>query len=345
MVTRTNHLLGSAFVAIMSGTALPVSAHHSDAGIDMESIVAFEGVVTDFVWRNPHVYVLVDRDGGDGEAVEWELQMGPVNVISRRGWRRDTLQSGDRVSVRAHASLSGRTYGIIDSIDKDGGLQLAAAAGAAPAPATTTTLEGRWIADRSVTMSFPGGFDGFFNALLTLNDAGRAAKAAYDPLSDENPEASCVGRPTPAALVSTSLYLMEIDIREEEQTVVLRSEYFDEVRTVYMDGREHPDLSERFVTGHSIGWWEGDTLVVDTRNFEDHRSPYQVGVPSGGQKHVVERYGLNEDGVHIDLEFILDDPEFMAESMVHSRQLNYSPHMQMFPGECDPEATSRFVEG
>ncbi len=345
MVTRTNHLLGPAFIAIMSVTALPVSAHHSDAGIDMESIVAFEGVVTDFVWRNPHVYVLVDRDGGDGEAVEWELQMGPVNVISRRGWRRDTLQPGDRVSVRAHAALSGRTYGIIDSIDKDGGLQLAAAAGAAPAPATTTTLEGRWIADRSVTMSYPGGFDGFFNALLTLNDAGRAAKAAYDPLSDENPEASCVGRPTPAALVSTSLYLMEIDIREEEQTVVLRSEYFDEVRTVYMDGREHPDPSERFVTGHSIGWWEGDTLVVDTRNFEDHRSPYQVGVPSGGQKHVVERYGLNEDGVHIDLEFTLDDPEFMAEPMVHSRQLNYSPHMQMFPGECDPEATSRFVEG
>ena len=345
MVTRTNHLLGFAFIAIVSVTALPVSAHHSDAGIDMESIVAFEGVVTDFVWRNPHVYVLVDRDGGDGEAVEWELQMGPVNVISRRGWRRDTLQPGDRVSVRAHASLSGRTYGIIDSIDKDGGLQLAAAAGAAPAPATTTTLEGRWIADRSVTMSYPGGFDGFFNALLTLNDAGRAAKAAYDPLSDENPEASCVGRPTPAALVSTSLYLMEIDIREEEQTVVLRSEYFDEVRTVYMDGREHPDPSERFVTGHSIGWWEGDTLVVDTRNFEDHRSPYQVGVPSGGQKHVVERYGLNEDGVHIDLEFTLYDPEFMAEPMVHSRQLNYSPHMQMFPGECDPEATSRFVEG
>ena len=345
MVTRTNHLLGPAFVAIMSVTALPVCAHHSDAGIDMESIVAFEGVVTDFVWRNPHVYVLVDRDGGDGEAVEWELQMGPVNVISRRGWRRDTLQPGDRVSVRAHAALSGRTYGIIDSIDKDGGLQLAAAAGAAPAPATTTTLEGRWIADRSVTMSYPGGFDGFFNALLTLNDAGRAAQAAYDPLSDENPEASCVGRPTPAALVSTSLYLMEIDIREEEQTVVLRSEYYDEVRTVYMDGREHPDPSERFVTGHSIGWWEGDTLVVDTRNFEDHRSPYQVGVPSGGQKHVVERYRVNEDGVHIDLEFTLDDPEYMAAPMVHSRQLNYSPHMQMFPGECDPEATSRFVEG
>ena len=333
----------TAFIAVASICALPVSAHHSDAGIDMESIIAFEGVVTDFVWRNPHVYVLIDRVGEDGEAVEWELQMGPTNVMSRRGWRRDTLQSGDRVSVRAHASMSGRAYGIIDSIDKDGGLQLATASGAAPTAATTTSLEGRWIADRSATMSYPGGFDGFFNALLTLNENGRAAQAAYDPLSDENPEATCVGRPTPAALVSTSLYLMEIDIREEEQTVMLRSEWYDEVRTVYMDGREHPDPSERFVTGHSIGWWEGDTLVVDTRNFEDHRSPYQIGVPSGGQKHVVERYTLNEDGAHIDLEFVLEDPEYLAEPMVHRRQLNYSPHLQMYPGECDLEATSRFI--
>lgn len=343
MFTLSHGFFGPAFIAIASICALPVSAHHSDAGIDMESIVAFDGTVADFVWRNPHVYVLVEQMGADGEAVEWELQMGPTNVMSRRGWRRDTLQPGEQVSVRAHASLSGRPYGIIESIDKDGGLQLAEATGGAPAEATTTTLEGRWIADRSATMSYPGGFDGFFSALMTLNDAGRAAQAAYDPLSDENPEATCVGRPTPAALVSTSLYLMEIDIREAEQTVILRSEYYDEVRIVYMDGREHPDPSERFATGHSIGWWEGDTLVVDTRNFEDHRSPYQVGVPSGAQKHVVERYRLNEDGAHVDLQFTLDDPEYLAEPMVHSRQLNYSPHMQMYPGACDPEATSRFI--
>ena len=43
-------------------------------------------------------------------------------------------------------------------------------------------------------------------------------------------------------------------------------------------------------TGHSIGTLEGNVLIVDTRNFEDHRSPYQTGVPSGAQKHVVERY-------------------------------------------------------
>jgi hypothetical protein len=44
--------------------------------------------------------------------------------------------------------------------------------------------------------------------------------------------------------------------------------------------------------GHSIGWWEGNTLVVDTTHFAFHRSSSLDGVPSGAQKHVVERYTL-----------------------------------------------------
>lgn len=319
-----------------------VHAHHSDAGIDMESIIAFSGTVSEFAFRNPHAYVLIDVEQ-NGETVEWEAQMGPVTVLSRRGWRRDTLQPGDDVSVRLHPQSNGRPYGIIESIDKPGGLGLTPAGGAAETPASTTTLSGQWIADRAATMSYPGGFDGFFNAQLVLTAAGEAAKAAYDPLSSDNPEATCVGRPTPAALVSSSLYLMEIDIREDEEIIYLRSEYFDEERTVYMDGREHPAPDQRFTTGHSIGTWDGDTLIVDTRNFEDHRSPYQVGVPSGSQKHVVETYRLTEDGTRIDMTFTLEDPEYLTEPMVHSRQLMYSPHLQMYSGECDPESTSRFV--
>ena len=322
--------------------AAPVPAHHSDAGMDMESVVAFEGTVREFVWRNPHVYVIVETEQS-GEAVQWELQLGPVNVISRRGWTRDALSPGDRVTVRANPMTDGSPYGILRSVDREGGFNLAAAVQAPEVTPPATSLEGKWLTDRSTVQSYPGGFDGFFHALLTLNENGRAAQAAYDALSDENPEATCVGRPTPAALVSTGLYLMEIDLSQQENVIVFRSEWFDEERTIYMDGREHPDPDERFTTGHSIGWWEGDTLVVDTANFEDHRSPYQIGVPSGGQKHVVERWRLNENGTHIDLEFTLEDPEFLAEPMVHSRQLIHSPHLEMLHGECDPLATSRWV--
>ena len=323
--------------------ASPVFGHHSDAGVDTESIVAFEGTVQEFAWRNPHVYVVVETEQS-GEPVEWELQMGSVNGLARRGWSRDTLSPGDRVTVRVHPAQGGRAYGILDSVEKDGGLSLAATVAAPDVTPPAASLAGRWLTDRLSVLDYPaGGFDAFFREQLSLTEKGAAAQAAFDALSADNPEATYVGRPTPSALVSTGLYLMEIDLTQREETIVFRSEWFNEVRTIYMDGRGHPAPSERFTTGHSIGRWDGDTLVVDTANFADHRSPYQIGVPSGGQKHVVEQYRLTEDGTHVDLEFMLEDPEYLASPMTHSRQLIHSPHIEMFLSACDPETTSRFL--
>ena len=176
-----------------------------------------------------------------------------------------------------------------------------------------------------------------------LTEKGRIARASYDELSDENTDATCVGRPTPAMILSSALFPIEIEFNEEKRTIQIRSASTDEERTVYMDGRSHPDISERFFGGHSLGWWEGDVLVVDTRNFSDHRSPYQVGVPSGAQKHVVERYRLSEDGIRIVVSFMLEDSEYIATPMTSSSELIYSPGIEMTPYDCDPESTRRFV--
>ncbi len=334
------------YIAVLvAGLAIPFGApaHHSDAGIDMEGVVAFEGTITQFFWRNPHVYFTVETTVS-GEAIEWEVQMGPTNVISRRGWTRDSLASGDRVTVRAHPSVSGRPYGLMESVDKEGGIEFSTATMVPAASATTMTLAGKWLADRMATFQYPGGFDGFFSAQLALTDKAKAAQAAYDPLSAENPESTCIGRPTPAAFVSSSLYLLEIELDESDDTIVVRSEYYDEERTVYMDGRAHPASNQRFATGHSIGRWHDDTLIVDTTNFTDHRSPYQIGVPSGAQKRVIETYRLNGEGTGINATFVLEDPEYLAEPMHHARELVYSPHLEMFVAGCDLTATSRFLE-
>jgi len=332
--------------------AAPAFGHHSDAGLDMGSVVTVEGTVTEFSWRNPHVYINVETTDQGGEATEWTLQLGSTITVMRMGWDRDSLSPGDRVTVRAHAAIDGRPYGLLNFIEKEGGVVLPTSfdrGSAEPvltiegAAASTSTLEGRWMADVSKLISYPGGFDGFFRAELTLTDEARAAQAAFDELSYENPESTCIGRPTPGMIIATNLYPIEIEINEDEETVLLRSEYYDDERTVYMDGRAHPVGGERTIGGHSIGRWDGDVLVVDTANFADHRSPYQIGVPSGAQKHVVERYQLTEEGTRILLEFMLEDPEYLTEPMTHSRELIYSPQMQMSQFNCDPEVTRRFV--
>ena len=328
---------------LLMGFQVTCYAHHSDAGVDMSKVVAFEGTVKEFYWTNPHAYFVVETQEA-GKSVQWEVQMVATNILARRGWTRTTLVSGDKVTVRAHPAADGRKYSILESVEKAGGLSLTASA---PTPTTVvpaTSIAGRWLTDRNSVKNEPCcGFDGFFRASLVLNEKGKAAQAAYNALTRDNPESTCIGRPTPAALMSSGSYLLEFDIKPEQKIITFRSEWFDELRTVYMDGRKHPDPSVRFVTGHSIGRWEGSTLIVDTANFADHRSPYQIGVPSGSKKHVVEKYTLTQDGTHIDVEYMLEDPDYLAKPLYNRRQLIHSPHLKMYPANCDPEAAKRFL--
>jgi len=318
----------------------------------MDSVLSFEGTVTEYTMRNPHTYFTVESTDARGEPIEWTVQTGSAISVSRRGWTPESLSIGDRVTVGVHPALNGRPYALLESIEKEGGIVLPTSVnrdtGESPlaeveVTASTSTLEGKWMANSSELISYPGGFDGFFKAELRLTEKGAAAQAAYDELSVENPESMCIGRPTPAMVVSSNLYPLQLEFNEDMKIIMIRIEFWDEERTVYMDGRAHPDISERFAIGHSIGRWDGDTLVVDTTNFTDHRSPYQIGVPSGTQKHVVERYRLIEEGTRIAVEFVLEDPEYIAEPLSHARELIYSPQMEISRYDCDPEAARRFV--
>ena len=179
-----NIMRNTAALAATLVIASPLAAHHSDAGMDMESIVAFEGTVTEFAWRNPHVYVVVETE-----------QSGEPSSGSCR-WGRSTssrVAAGDAIPwFRAMRSPLERpngeraAYGLLRDIDKEG-FSLAATADAPEVTPPATSLAGIWQTDRSTVQRYPGGFDGFFHALLTLNDKGREAQAAYDALSAENP--------------------------------------------------------------------------------------------------------------------------------------------------------------
>ena len=342
-------------VALM--LASPVFGHHSDAALDMETVVTHEGIITEFNLRNPHTYFSIESTNELGEQIEWTVQMGSAIVASRRGWRQETLPVGERVTVVSHPSRDGRPYGLFVSIQNADGVALpitdTGSVISRPAQGWTytgpgavveaSTLEGRWIVDSASLIDYPGGLDQLTRAELTLTARGAVAQAAYDETSAENPELSCIGRPTPGMIIYTDLYPLEIEFNEGEETIAIRHQYFDSERIVYMDGRAHPESGERFFEGHSIGRWESGTLIVDTRNFEDHRSPYQNGIPSGGQKHVVERYELMENGTRMALEFMLEDPEYLTGSMTHRRELVYSPQLDMTPFNCDLESTRGFL--
>ena len=93
--------------------------------------------------------------------------------------------------------------------------------------------------------------------------------------------------------------------------VIVISMVSNNVRWIYTDGRQHPadeDLVQTY-NGHSIGHWEGKSLVVDTVGFTDVRHYVSDGVPSGQKLHVMERISLSEDENTLQIEFTMTDPD------------------------------------
>jgi hypothetical protein len=105
--------------------------------------------------------------------------------------------------------------------------------------------------------------------------------------------------------------------------VILHAE--DPPRQIFLDGRNHPkDLNPTWL-GHSVGHWEGDTLVVDTVGFNG-LAWYGGGggIPSTELLHVVERYHRTDLG-HMEVEVTLEDPPVLRKPWVQKRVLNLDP--------------------
>ena len=78
-------------------------------------------------------------------------------------------------------------------------------------------------------------------------------------------------------------------------------------RVIYMDGRKHPEDLLPTWWGHSIGWFEGDTLVIDTVGYNDKFWFDSRGTPHTEQLHTIERWTRINYGTMIH-DFTLDDP-------------------------------------
>ena len=78
-------------------------------------------------------------------------------------------------------------------------------------------------------------------------------------------------------------------------------------RQIFMDGRKHPAELDPTWYGHSIGWWEGDTLVIDTVGYNDKFWFDRRGHPHTEQLHTIERWTRKDMG-HIENKVTIDDP-------------------------------------
>ena len=102
-------------VAALLTSAYPVFAHHGAASFDSSRTVTVEGIVTEFVWKNPHVYVKVDAQDESGNTVNWVLESQSVVNQADHGWTSTMFKPGDHVSIDATPAKGGQPVGIIRS--------------------------------------------------------------------------------------------------------------------------------------------------------------------------------------------------------------------------------------
>jgi len=124
----------------------------------------------------------------------------------------------------------------------------------------------------------------------------------------QNPQVSCKNPGPPKATLLP--YPMKIE-RPNEQTIIFDYELRERQRTIYLD-RDHP-AGEPSAMGHSVGWFEGDVLVIETNNFIADRWGSHTGVDSSDQKHLVERVSISDDGLALEFQMTLTDPEYLTE--------------------------------
>jgi hypothetical protein len=93
-------------------SSMPARAHHSFAAeFDASKSLKLTGSVTRVDWQNPHAWFYIDVKGADGKVTNWGFELGSPNGLMRSGWSRNTLKSGDMVTVEASQAKDGSSIG------------------------------------------------------------------------------------------------------------------------------------------------------------------------------------------------------------------------------------------
>lgn len=129
-----------------------------------------------------------------------------------------------------------------------------------------------------------------------------------DVLRDRAKQDTPLLRCLPIGLPADDLLPGPFKIIQTPDLILVRNEYENTLRQIYLDGRRPPADPEPLWLGYSVGGWDADTLVVDTVGFNDRGWLDGAGHPHSEALHVVERFQRRDFG-HMDVQVTIDDPK------------------------------------
>jgi hypothetical protein len=347
-MTRVTHAVLVAALLTVPVFVERAYAHHGAGLYDMRRNVELEGKLTRLDFVNPHTYVYFDVVGNDGKVIAMKCEMRSATTLRRSGWSPDMFKPGVSIKVTGHphrddptaCTVETLTLGDKPTLERYQQLSDAKSVDRTKRPLRLPNgkpnLAGEWAQEQHVLATPPGGRTGlvpisqaaairagklpmpkgpagWFPPPVTLTPAGRAAAEALTKRpTSENPRLSCQ--------ITSILFDWVFDgaiNRITQGANAIKMEYGAGLtRTVHMDMTAHPANVVPSRGGHSIGRWDGDTLVVDTIGFEP--GSLSGNLPHSGKLHVVERFTLNPTTFELTRNIVAEDPLYFADKYVDS---------------------------
>jgi hypothetical protein len=328
----------------------PAAAHHGFGRFDPNKDVTLEGTLTGVDFVNPHAYLYFDAIDADGKITAMRCEMRAATVLRRSGWSAEMFVPGKHVNVSgkghrddpASCYVETLTIGDAPTLKRYEQLTTTTSASGASRPARTPNgvpnIAGDWAQEQYLIARPPdGGRGGLVPKSLvaavesgqlpfseapnagwgarpvTLTAAGQVASDALrNAAPDDNPRARCE--------ITSILLDWVFDgpinrITQGENAITI--EYGRGLtRTIHMKMTSHPAGIAPSRAGHSIGRWDGDTLVVDTIGF----SPGILAgtVAHSNALHVVERFSLDPVKLALQRDYVAEDPLYFTDQYTGS---------------------------
>jgi hypothetical protein len=345
-----SQLLRAAVAVAITSFTVPALAHHGFGLFQLDIKKEWSGTLTKMNLVNPHSYMELDVTGADGKPLHMRCEMRAATLIKRSGWSTDMFKVGSHVEIKGNPHRDDPSACYIESFSIDGSKEMnrndqistGAPVDISKRPARLAdgqlNISGDWAVEQLVLTVPPSGGNGsmvpksmvkdFASGKVTqqqiqaqqpprptvaYTEKGQTASKAFNNRSpQDNPWFAC--KPTSFIRDWTADWpinqFTQTTTAADEKVIDITYGLYNFKRQIHVGMEKHPSKMEPSYAGHSIGKWEGDTLVVDTVGFaEGVLSP---PTRNSDQMHIVERFTLDTAKMALKREYSVTDPVYLT---------------------------------
>jgi hypothetical protein len=338
------------FAAVLVGVAVPALSHHSFGEFQMNIDRTWSGKLTKMNFINPHSYMEIDAVDETGKKLKLRCEMRAATLLKRSGWSKEMFKVGSQVDIEGHPHrldanacyIENFKLGDAPKINRNDQFQTQAV-DTSKRPLRLAdgqpNISGDWAVEQLVLTVPPSGGNGsmipkslskdFAAGKITQQQVqatqpprprvvytpeGRKAADAFNSRSPkDNPWFAC--KPTSFIRDWTADWpinrFTQKTLANGQKVIDITYGLYNFERRIHVGMAKHPERLKPGPAGHSIGRWEGNTLVVDTVGFA--AGVLSPPTRSSEQMHIVERFTFDPQKFTLRRDYTVTDPVYLAE--------------------------------